>query len=539
MTSQELVTAEAALKAGRWDEAAAGFADVVAHTDDPQAHDGLAQVAWWRDDADAALAAREAAYRGFRGMGDHRAAALMAATLGYDSILFGQGVPVGRGWLARAADLLAGQDDWPEVGWLAVRNAEVALMVDHAPRAGLEYARAAESLGRTTGDEDLVVVGQALAGLALVRLGDVAPGMALLDAAAGAATAGDVEDLMWMGKVCCWLINACQDAHDLARAATWCVRVEEICARHDLAPLFSACRIQYASVQMAQGECVAAEETLAEVLQRLEHSKRGERLEAVAHLGELRRRQGRHDEAEILLRQAGFQTNAVISRCRLQLTQSEPERAWSTVTELLRTLPVDQQLERAEVLAMVVEAGAAVGRSDEARAAAAELRAMADQVGTDALLAESAAAQARLAPADARAINAWQDAVRHAAAAGLGFHEAEYRLEYAACLQALGDRKGVLDQAGRALDLLQPLGIGPSIDRARSLLGRGDAGLPLSERQVDVLRLLARGLSNADIADQLFLSEHTVHRHVANIYKTLNVSSRAAAATYAANRGLT
>ena len=133
----------------------------------------------------------------------------------------------------------------------------------------------------------------------------------------------------------------------------------------------------------------------------------------------------------------------------------------------------------------------------------------------------------------------WQDAVRHAAAAGLGFDEAEYRLGYAARLQAIGDRKGVRKQAGRALELLQPLGTGPSIDLARSLLGTSGIGGPLSQRQVDVLRLLAVGLSNADIAAQLSLSEHTVHRHVANIYNTLNVSSRAAAATYAASHGLT
>ncbi|MBC7630586.1 LuxR family transcriptional regulator [Aeromicrobium sp.] len=539
MMSPELVTAEAALRAGRWDEAAAGFADVIAHTDDPRAHDGLAQVAWWLDDAGTALAAREAAYRGFRGTGDHRAAALVAATLGYDSILFGLGIPVGRGWLARAADLLTGQDGVPESGWLEIRRAEVALAAEHAPRAGLEHARAAESVGRATGDGDLVVVGQALAGLAMVRLGDVALGMALLDGSAGAATAGDVEDLMWMGKVCCWVINACQDAHDFSRAALWCARVDEICSRHDLAPLFSVCRIQYASVQMAQGECVAAEATLTGALHRLQHSKRGARLEAVAHLGELRRRQGRHDEAEALLVQAGYQTSAVISRCHLHLTEGDAERAWSSVTELLRSLPADQQLERAEVLAMVVEAGAAAGRSDDARAAAAQLRAMADLIGTDALLAESAAAQARLALNEAIAISSWQDAVRHAAAAGLGFDEAEFRLKYAACLQALGDSKGVLDQAGRALDLLKPLGVGPSIDRARALLGHDDASGPLSARQVDVLRLLARGLTNTDIAAQLLISEHTVHRHVANIYRILDVSSRAAAATYAASRGLT
>ncbi|MCW2751634.1 MAG: helix-turn-helix transcriptional regulator, partial [Aeromicrobium sp.] len=303
MTLERMTAARNALESGRWEEAAAAFSEVIAEGDDPSAHDGLAQVAWWRDDAETSLSAREAAYRGFRAAGDDPSAARAAATLGYDSILFGQGIAVGRGWLARAAALLAGRDaNLPEVGWLAVRNAEVALSVERDAPSGLKYARAAEAVGLVNGNGDLVFVGQALAGLALVRLGDISPGMALLDAATGAATAGDVQDLMWMSKVCCWLINACQDVHDLARAATWCARVEEICARQDLAPLFSACRIQYASVLMAQGECAAAESTLADVLDRLEHSKRSARLEAVAQLGELRRRQGRNVEADDLLR---------------------------------------------------------------------------------------------------------------------------------------------------------------------------------------------------------------------------------------------
>lgn len=60
----------------------------------------------------------------------------------------------------------------------------------------------------------------------------------------------------------------------------------------------------------------------------------------------------------------------------------------------------------------------------------------------------------------------------------------------------------------------------------------------LTPRQIDVLRLLARGQSNADIATALNLSEHTVHRHVANIYNALGLGSRAAAAAYAALRGI-
>jgi DNA-binding CsgD family transcriptional regulator len=60
----------------------------------------------------------------------------------------------------------------------------------------------------------------------------------------------------------------------------------------------------------------------------------------------------------------------------------------------------------------------------------------------------------------------------------------------------------------------------------------GEAVAVLSPRELDVLKLVARGLSNSDIAQRLVLSEHTVHRHVANILRKLNLSSRAAAAAW-------
>ena len=61
---------------------------------------------------------------------------------------------------------------------------------------------------------------------------------------------------------------------------------------------------------------------------------------------------------------------------------------------------------------------------------------------------------------------------------------------------------------------------------------------PLSGRETEVLRLVAAGLSNREIASSLVLSEHTVHRHVANILRKLTQSSRAAAAAHATRAGL-
>lgn len=526
-TTGEWLDADAELRAGHWTRAAELFAVLAADTDDPHAHEGRAQAAWWLDDAETALGAREAAYRRFRSAGDDVGAARAAAALGYDSMLFGAGVAVGRGWLARASDLLGDRVDVAEAGWLAVRRAEVALNVDHDAAAALQGGSAALAVGRRTADPDLAIVGAALAGFANVRLGGVAEGMEQLDSAAAAATAGDVSDLMWMGKICCWLISACQETQDLGRASDWCARVEEICERRDLAPLFAVCRIQYASVQQASGDSRGAEGTLVEVLAGLQQSRRLSRLDAVAQLGEVRRRQGRLVEAEDLLTQAGYLPSAVTSLAQLRLDGGDPSRAWSTISELLRMIPTTQLLERVDALAVAVPAAVASGHTTEAATAADEMRGIAVRIGTTACTAHADAAEARLADSADR-VRLWQDAVRRFHVAGLVFDEADARLELADALIHDGDDHGGREQRTRALAVLEPLRDGA--DRVPTSA--------LTDRQVDVIRLVARGLTNGEIAAQLHLSEHTVHRHLSNIYLALGLGSRAAAAAYAVSHGL-
>ena len=105
--------------------------------------------------------------------------------------------------------------------------------------------------------------------------------------------------------------------------------------------------------------------------------------------------------------------------------------------------------------------------------------------------------------------------------------------------------------AGRTLDLAQAahealpgLQAGREAQRAAApgsetdAAVSGEAALVLTPRELDVLKLVARGSSNADIARRLFLSEHTVHRHLANILRKLNLSSRAAAAAWGVRTGL-
>jgi pimeloyl-ACP methyl ester carboxylesterase/DNA-binding CsgD family transcriptional regulator len=71
-----------------------------------------------------------------------------------------------------------------------------------------------------------------------------------------------------------------------------------------------------------------------------------------------------------------------------------------------------------------------------------------------------------------------------------------------------------------------------------AVLAGSNGNSPLTPRETEVLRLVAAGLSNREIASSLVLSEHTVHRHVANILRKLTQSTRAAAAAHATRAGL-
>jgi DNA-binding NarL/FixJ family response regulator len=99
-------------------------------------------------------------------------------------------------------------------------------------------------------------------------------------------------------------------------------------------------------------------------------------------------------------------------------------------------------------------------------------------------------------------------------------------------------------EARAALTVFENLGASenaalvPQIETVTSEQAEPTDSSGLSRREVEVLRLVAQGLSNKDIADRLVLSKHTVHRHVSSILTKLDLSSRAAAAAYAAKHDL-
>ncbi|HET9739811.1 MAG TPA: helix-turn-helix transcriptional regulator, partial [Solirubrobacteraceae bacterium] len=165
------------------------------------------------------------------------------------------------------------------------------------------------------------------------------------------------------------------------------------------------------------------------------------------------------------------------------------------------------------------------------------LRAVQSHVGTAPLeaaadLAEGVLECARGEHDRARAL--LEDAVDGFQRSGAPFEAARARLELAACLMALGRVEAGEHEAAAALDRLGELGAEHDAGRARRLLGSTAAPLAeLTPREREVLSLVADGLTNRQIAERLVVSEHTVHRHVTNLLRKLDLPSRTAAAAYA------
>jgi DNA-binding NarL/FixJ family response regulator len=99
-------------------------------------------------------------------------------------------------------------------------------------------------------------------------------------------------------------------------------------------------------------------------------------------------------------------------------------------------------------------------------------------------------------------------------------------------LQALGDDAAATVEFDSARATFAELGAAPALAELDALAGSHRAG-PLTEREVEVLRLVSTGLTNRDVSPRLSLSEKTVARHLSNIFGKLGISSRAAATAYA------
>jgi len=531
-----------ALRRSDWATARASFEAALAAGAAPEAYEGLSWAAWWLDDAGTVFTARERAYSLYRRADEPAAAARMATWLAADELDFRGGVAVATGWLRRARRLLDPLEPRADHGWLAFHEGYAAHAQGDTATARERAATAAE-LGRTFAVPDLEMLGLALEGAALVACSQVAEGMRYLDEATATALEGDAEIPISSAWTCCFLVSACITLLDLERAGPWCDRIADFADRHGSRYMLAFCRAEYGAIGVWRGAWPEAEALLQAAVEDYTQSRPAWVSAPLAVLAELRRRQGRPSEAAHLLERAGGR-RATLGHARLALDRGDAVRAAELAERALRDTPDERALDRAPALEVLAHARISRGDLDAAAPAVAALHALVDDVGTAAYRATVGLVEGRLAAAHAdheRARTLLEDAVDGFERSAMPFEAARSRLELATLLAATGRSGDAKAELERTLDALTALGAEGESARARRLLDAcsRDRGIaPLTRREREVLGLVAVGLTNRQIAERLVVSEHTVHRHVTNILRKLDLPSRAAAAAYAARHEL-
>jgi len=535
-----LDTACEALSNGDWESAKASFEESLVQSETPEALEGMGWVGQMLSEDRLTFDARERAYRLYLERGEKGSAARIAAWLAADHLLFRGEPAVANGWLQRAHSLLDGVAPGVDHGWLAIHEGHIAIALDEDTTKARQLAARAVELGRTFRAPELEMLGLGLEGRALVSDGELEEGMRRLDEATTVALAGEASLLYCVAWACCYLISACERVRDYERAAQWCARVGDFCSQHEIF-LLNTCRAHYASVLSWQGRWEEAESQLSAAVGGLQSSRPPMVGDALARLGELRRRQGRSAEAEQLFARSETHTLSLLGRAALAFDRDQPVEAAELADRYLRRFPGPGRVERSAGLEVSVRALARLGEHERATEALGELREIAARARTRPILAAVCSSEGTLAVArgdhDA-ARRSFEDALDLLAACDAPFETGRVRLDLAATQSALGRSDQARREIEAAIADFRAMGADWERARAETMLGRlqktedGPLG-GLSRRELEVLGLVAKGLKNRDIAERLVLSEHTVNRHVANILRKLGVSSRAAAASLA------
>lgn len=538
MTEDRLVLGRDAYARQAWGAArdhlaAADAAGPVA----PEDLDLLATAAYLSGRFDAADEAWARAYRGFVERDELTRALRCSFWLALTLMQRGEWARA-AGWLRRGQELQQKAAlEGAERGYLQIPAALQALNGGEPATAAAEFARIGAIADRS-GDADLRALSLLGHGQALVLQGDATRGIALLDEAMLAATTGEVST-MTAGIVYCGVIVACRKVFDLRRAQEWTAALSRWCAgQQDLKPFRGQCLVHRAQIMQLRGQWTRA---IDEVRQASAHlaDPPGDPVLGMAlyELAELLRLRGEFTLAEETYRRASQAGHPVQpGLALLRLAQGRVDDAMGAMRRLVAEAegPVD----RAHVLDAYVETALAAGDAPAAREAIEELakiaadfdspylRAVVDYGLGSVLLADGDPLAARAALG--RAFRFWQEL-------DAPYEAARVRVRMAEACRYLGDHDTAameLDAAGR---VFARLGAAPLVARVRELAGsappQGLAGL--TARELQVLRLVATGATNRQIADTLVISDKTVARHVSNLFTKLGLSSRAAATAYA------
>jgi DNA-binding NarL/FixJ family response regulator len=494
-------------------------------------HDGESTDAWAR------------AHQARVDRGEQDQAVRCAFWLGFGLVQRGE-MAQGGGWLARAQHLLEQHRlDCVERGYLLASEALVAMAGGDHEGARHRFEEAG-ALARRFGDADLAALSAVGQGQGLLAAGRGPDGMRLLDEAMVSVTARETSPVV-SGIVYCAVIDACHRAFDLRRAGEWTAALDRWCERQPgLVPYRGQCLVHRAQILQVRGEWAEATAAAEQACAVLADPPRPAAGMAHYELGELHRLRGEFEAAEEEYRRAhAFGHQPQPGLALLRLAQGRLDAATASVRAALDN--ASDHVSRARLLPAYVEVMLAADRASEARAAAGELAELAGGVGTSALQAVAAQSQGAVLLAEGEpraALDALRRAWRVWQELDAPYQAAQARVLVAAACRAVDDHDAADLECSAAREVLEQLGAGPALARLDALVAApvpGGRGRPVTARELEVLRLVAEGRTNREIAGALVISEKTVERHLSNIFTKLGVSNRAAATAYAYAHHLT
>ena len=499
----------------------------------------LATAAYLAGDDNACIRALQRGYQAEVNGGDTLRAVRFAFWLGLVLSVRGEEA-VAAGWAARAQRLLADQPaDVVERGYLLIHDFFRHLDQEDFPGA-LRVGAEITDMGRRFADPDLLAQGLVCQGRLLMYSGQVPEGLALLDEAMVGVAAGELTPI-FAGNVYCAMIEACQEVLDFGRASAWTSALTRWCdTQPDLVPFTGQCAVHRGQILRLRGAFGEALEEFDRACRR--YTDAGTTAAAglaLSECGDILRIRGDLAAAETCYEQAsGFGHEPQPGLALLWLARGRAPAAVAAIRRLLAE--AGDPVHRSRLLPGAIEIFVAGDYRDEAEEAASELTKIAEAFGCTGLRAMAAycAGLVALAAGDPdRALPPARLATQLWNGLQAPYEVSRARVLVGQAFRALDDEDSATAELTSALRTFTELGAVPSRQDVEKLLGRPAPG-GLTGRELEVLRLVAAGNSNTEIAKHLVLSDKTVARHLSNIFTKLEVPSRTAAVAHAREHNL-
>jgi LuxR family maltose regulon positive regulatory protein len=510
----------------------------------PAAWEGLATAAICLDDASTYRSANERAYREYLERHDFRGAARAAIQLAVYHDAYRGEMAIANGWFERARSLLDTVPAADEHAWLAFWKAHLAIHVHEEIGRGEPSLVDAARISQTCNiGGELSLLMRGLRSLLAISGGSIDEGLRRLDEATTEVISGNRLSPLTVGWTFCYLLEACENVRDFDRASQWIDRAmeteREIGVRHHA----GACRSHYIGILLWRGDYAGAEREVETMRQEIGDIAPTYTALCDIRLGEVRRRQGRLDEAAALLEPLAAQPLGMLSLAALALDRGHPKTAVELVERYFRRISESDLVRRLHGFDLLARAQLALQALDSARAAVDEVGRIVARSATPLMRASAQELAAMIATAEGHLDEArrlFEDAID-------GYDLALAPYEATAARLRLGEVLGALERDEPARKIFESARAAAERLGAARLAKLAESSNPartvpesaaLSAREIEVLALVAQGCSNQEIGERLFISAFTVKRHIANILTKLDLPTRAAAAAYAIREGL-